>query len=436
MVLKNEHILLMQPRSRKFYARSFDSGETNSHPPIGLVSLAGALQGHGYKVRILDQVVERLSRLQFMTILEEFCPAIIGISVLTETFHVAEEFAATIKQKQKDCQVVFGGVFASFEYETIMRNKFVDFVVRFEGEDTFLELLEHLQYPESFACARIPGLVYRHNGKILVNPRRRKVKRLDAFPLMDPNIIDLAHYTHGGTISSGRGCGYHCIFCSSASMFGSATRARSAENLFAEVYYMHEKFRIKEFCFVDQAFTASRQRTKRFCQYVLNSNLGLKWRCLSRIDAVSEVLLKLMIRAGCTEIEYGIESGDPAVLEKIGKGITRKKITEVIEFSRALGLKVVCFFMLGHYADTINSMERTIEFALKLRNRYGVEIIPRMNTPFPGTYQYEHAAELGLQTHADDWDDFSYCEAIVSSAAFSKEDLRTLYFDFVNRIAA
>jgi radical SAM superfamily enzyme YgiQ (UPF0313 family) len=428
------NILLIQPRTKKFYVRSFESGGQNSHPPVGLQVLAGSLRCHGHQVQILDMLLHKVSRTQFSDLLETFKPDLVGITVMTEYFSEADKIAAEVRKKLTNCWIVIGGAFASFEFETVMQNEAVDFVVRFEGEDTVLELLEHLQYPEFFRLNQIPGLVYRTADGLQVNPRRQPNKRLDAQPFPDREVLPPEGYTHGGTISSGRGCGYHCIFCSSSAVFGTAARMRTAENLFAEIYYLYKHFGIQEFYFVDQAFTASRRRTRALCNYLLVGKLDIRWRCLSRVDAVSPELLDLMVRAGCREIEFGVESGDPAVLEKIDKGITPEKILETIAIATKLGLKVVCFFMLGHHADTIDSMKRTIEFALNLVESYSVQVIPRINTPFPGTFQYEHAAELGLRIHADCWEDYSYVEPIISNSHFTQEQLRELYVDFVQRI--
>jgi len=428
------NILLLQPRTKKFYVRSFESGGENSHPPVGLQVLAGCLRCHGHQVRILDMLLQKVTKTQFTGLLEDFKPELVGITVLTEYFGEAQKLAAEIKKRLRTCRIVVGGAFASFEFETVMQNDAVDFVIRFEGEDTLLELLEHIRFPDFFSPDRIPGLVYRTADGLQVNPVRPRTKRFDAQPLQDREVLPPSWYTHSGTISSGRGCGYHCVFCSASTMFGTAARMRSAENLFAEIYYLYRHFSLKEFYFVDQAFTASERRTRAVCNFILASKLDIHWRCLSRVDAVSQELLALMVSAGCREIEFGVESGDPGVLDKIGKGITPEIIVETVNLATRLGLKVVCFFMLGHHADTIESIKRTIEFGLNLIKSYSVKVIPRINTPFPGTFQYEHAAQLGLQIHADCWEDYSYVEPIISSDNFTQEQLRQLYINFVQRI--
>lgn len=434
MAVRLGRILLIQPRSRKFVAQTFATGELNSYPPTGILTLASVLKCHGYEVRVMDMLVQKITKKQFEQILAEFQPDVVGINSLTETFRVAEQIAFEVKRQLERCRIVFGGVFPTFEYETVMENREVDYVIRFEGENGFLELLEHLSHPEQFHINRVAGLVYRDGDRLCCNPVRAASERLDAQPFVDREIVPISSYTHGGTIVSGRGCGYHCIFCSSASMFGAAARVRSAENLFAEVYYLNHKFGLKKFHFVDQAFTASRQRVKTFCRYLADSHLDIHWLCMSRIDTIERDLLERMKSAGCNEIEYGIESGDPEVLRKIGKGITLERASKVIEWSRGLGMTVTCFFILGHYADTPESMKRTIALAKRWIDQYGVEVIAHMNTPFPGTYQYEHASELGLGIHAEDWDDFTYADAIVSNDSFTVDQLRSSYFDFIKEV--
>jgi radical SAM superfamily enzyme YgiQ (UPF0313 family) len=152
------------------------------------------------------------------------------------------------------------------------------------------------------------------------------------------------------------------------------------------------------------------------------------WSCLSRADVVTEDLLERMFRAGCREMQMGIESASPEILGKLGKGVSREQIENALRLAQEFGFVTNGSIILGHPWDTLDTMKLTVEFALDLRDKYGVSVYAGVNTPFPGTYQYEHAAELGIRIHTSRWNDFRPNNPIISTPHFSLDELRELYF--------
>jgi radical SAM superfamily enzyme YgiQ (UPF0313 family) len=121
------------------------------------------------------------------------------------------------------------------------------------------------------------------------------------------------------SIICSRGCPFNCRFCSVTKMWGARCRFRSVESVITELKEMNTKYDITYVSFWDDTFTLNKRFVKRLCDSILKENLNLRWTCYSRVDTVSKNLLKLMKKAGCIAIFYGVESGSEKVLHIVGK---------------------------------------------------------------------------------------------------------------------
>jgi len=146
--------------------------------------------------------------------------------------------------------------------------------------------------------------------------------------------------------------------------------------------------------------------------------VDFSWTCLGRVDHVTPENLRLMRRAGCWQISYGIESGSQAILEAIGKRITLEQIRTAVSATRAAGIQAKGFFIVGHPGETAETLRSTIEFALELPLN---DISVTMLTPFPGTELYRRAAEFGQ--FDDDWRKLNLLNAVFVPHGLSVEAL-------------
>lgn len=425
--MKNK-VLLILATNDKYLKKKF--AEDSSSPPLGLTSIASVLKIHGYKCEIIDLSVEFLSISEFKEKVLAYSPHLVGISSYTETYNSAINIAQLIKQILPNVEIVLGGPHVTFLPEEALSIKEVDFVIRNEGESTIIELMEYINN-NSYPIHKIKGLAYKlNNDEIIVNEKRPYITNLDILPINTSKLISEDYnYKLTETIIGTRGCPGNCIFCSSRSMSGLRYRMRSAENIFNEIYYVYIKEGKDYFNIFDDTFTASRSRLKKFCDLMIQANIPVKWRCDSRADILSEDVLDLLKRAGCIAIHIGIESGSQEVLNKLGKGINLVKAENIISYANDIGIKVMCSFMIGHHCDTQNTVKQTISLALKFKRKYNAYIAFSTNTPFPGTYLYEHAKKLGITIHETRWDHFNLIEPVISTKYLSQEDLRNIIFE-------
>jgi radical SAM superfamily enzyme YgiQ (UPF0313 family) len=403
-------------------------GERKRFPHIGLMYLATYLQEVGHEAKIFD-LWQKGIRWQHLTEeLDRLDPQLIGFNVHTESYDVSLDLSKRLKARYPEAKIVWGGAFPSFAYPELLQNEVIDYIVRFEGEIVITNLVKHVLDPASFPVEDIASMAYRQNGAVVANPIEKPLRDLNSLPFIDRSLVCFDDYVFP-SISSSRGCPSDCTFCASRAFWGKRVRFRSAENIFQEVLSLYEKYGLLEFVIVDDTFTAYPPRTIEFCKKLLETGIPFRWFCESRVDVASRELLEIMHRAGCGEIQFGIESGCQEILTKLRKGITVEQIENAFSLAQEFDYTTIGSFILGHPWDTVDTMKRTIEFIYNLRQKNNVDTVyGSPNTPFPGCWQYEHADELGLKIHAKSWSEFRLNNPIVSAPGFTLDQLRELYF--------
>jgi len=395
-----------------------------STPPLGLGYIASVLRENGFSVKIIDNMVERLSPEELMKRIEG--SSILGISVTTPAFKKALYYAKEIKKRFQDIIIIFGGPHASFTPHEILRNDCVDAVCIGEGEETMLEVAEKVEIGESLENVR--GVVYREDGRIVENERREFIENLDFLPFPAFDLMPLEKYSlfgerlgHFPMITS-RGCPFGCRYCVSSALFGRRFRARSAENVVDEMEWLVNEFQADRIAFSDDTFTLDKRRVERICEEILRRGLDVEWTCTSRIDTVSDELLRKMKKAGCTHIYYGVESASERVLEYYGKGIKLEDVKRVVEMTKEEGLSVTCSFIIGAPFETKEEMMKTLRFSIELNPDYAQF---SLLTPYPGTEIYEELKEKGLLL-SEDYDEFTAVNPVLKNENLSSEELSSM----------
>jgi radical SAM superfamily enzyme YgiQ (UPF0313 family) len=195
-----------------------------------------------------------------------------------------------------------------------------------------------------------------------------------------------------------RGCPYQCTFCD-RKVFGNLTRGHSPERVVAEVEEALHRYGAREIRFFDDTFTYDKKRVLTICEMFLQKGLRFPWTCLTRVGAVTQELLKTMKEAGCWQVLYGLESGDPRMLAALKKGHTVEQNEQAVRWAQEVGLGVRGDFIVGTPAETKESLERTLQFTKRLKLDYA-----HFNkfVPFAGTELYEELVEQGYEFDISD----------------------------------
>lgn len=402
--------------------------EIASMPPLGQMYIASYLKKNGYDVRILDLVVERMSNDEFIKYVESYNPLVVGVSSFYESWSAMRSLCKVVKKFFPNIYLVIGGNGATFSYEEILNTTNTDFVILGEGEITFLELCDALN-KDKRAINDISGISFKVEEKVIMNPSKR-ILELDKLPFPDRNSIDIKKYTYPYTICTTRGCVGECKFCSSKAFYGRKIIFRTIDNIIEEIKFLKENYFLTQFYIVDDSFTINKKRAIEFCNRLNQLNYNLSWFCEARADTADEELLTALRKAGCFKIQFGMESGNNEILQKIGKNTTTEQIENAVKVASDLGMDINLSFIIGHAWDTLSTIEESFEFALKMRKLYQANVLCSINTPYPGTFNYTHRDELGIKILTENWDHYRMNSSVMDTKYIDHLTLNRLLYEF------
>ncbi|HHT9153405.1 MAG TPA: B12-binding domain-containing radical SAM protein, partial [Candidatus Hypogeohydataceae bacterium YC40] len=293
----------------------------------------------------------------------------VGITAFTTEVPAASVVAQKVKARWPNLPVALGGPHATAVPEEVLNDyPSIDVCVIGEGEETSLHLLEVLA-GRSADLSQIKGIAYRTpSGKLKINEPRPQINDLDSLPFPGWDLFEVSCYNDVFMVSSSRGCPYPCYFCT-PSYLGKKVRVRHFRKVVDEVEYIVDSFGARKIQFADATLSLMEENTYRLCEEIINRGLNKKieWVCETRADSVNEALLEKMKEAGCRWIALGVETGDERILkEVIKKGETKEHVRNAVKLAKKVGINVRCFFLFGHYTETIETIRNTIDFALEL----------------------------------------------------------------------
>lgn len=385
-------------------------------PPLGIAYIAAVLERAGHEVEVIDAIADALSRSDVAARVRSFGPRLVGITAMTPTFRGTQE-AATIAKAEGALTVVGGVHMAMFARETLTHDCF-DYGVIGEGEDTIVELAEALESGRS--VEHIEGLAYKgRNGEIVVG-RERIVENLDSLPFPAFHLLPMQKYSsiiglHPVTTMMGsRGCPYKCSFCYKTPS-DKQYRRRSPANIVDEMVHLQRSYGVKEIMFYDDLMP--QQYVRELCEEILHRGLRMAWETPQRVNLVNPELLRLMKRAGCRVLRYGVEQGDPVQMQLVEKRISIDQVKRVFQWTREAGIDAFAYFIVGYAFETPETMRATIELAKELNPRF---VMFTKATPLPGTPLMDMAIEQGLISR-DYWSKFTLGEPMKAIPPFVRD---------------
>lgn len=425
-MISNKRVLLLYPPVSKFERYSSEIGNAGGEQiPLGIYYIASFLSQYDYQVSVVDGEATHLNIPEILKKIKIFNPTYIGISSTTAVFHRALESAKAIKKEFPDKKIILGGPHISSNVLHAMSFQEFDYGVIGEGEAAIKELLDALI--EKKQIDDIKGLTFRNKNKeIIITPKREGIANLDILPFPAYDLInDISIYTPPPSnyktlpvinMITSRGCPSQCTFCD-RSVFGEKYRQRSAQNIVNEIKYLKQKYGVREIAFVDDTFMLIKKRIFEIFELLDHENIHFYWTCMSRINIMDYEFLKYIKSKGCWHISFGIESGDENILKIIRKNISFEKTEQVIKWCHELGIKTKGFFIIGHPGETLETINKTIKFACKLKLD---DIVVTINTPIPGSEQHNEAAKYGTLDYTD-WSQWNYWRPVFVPHGLSKE---------------
>jgi anaerobic magnesium-protoporphyrin IX monomethyl ester cyclase len=392
---------------------------------LGLGYLAAVLEKNQYQVDVIDCQVMKLSLEDFRTEISKRQPNIVGVTSTTLTYKTALKLVKIAKEACPNCITIAGGPHVTFwDDKALEECSELDIVVRREGENTILELVQRIEAEKSYSD--VVGTTCRKDGKIVRNPDREYIEDLDSLPFPARHLwpMDrLREYEDILYLATSRGCVYWCEFCTTVRMHGRKYRIRSPKNVADELEFLHKTYGVSKFTFCDDAFTVDQPRTEELCNEIKKRGLKIEWNCGTRVDMLTKDLLVKMKEAGCISVWFGVESGSQQVLDAMKKGITPELTTKVLGWVRELGLKPIPNVILGFPGETKESAWKTIKFVEKISP--GEVGFYNIATPFPGTPMYDLVKEKGW-LRVTDFDMYDTTKPIFETPSLSMKELGKL----------
>lgn len=308
---------------------------------------------------------------------------VVGISTTTST--CKEAYGIARYAREKGIPVIIGGVHATFMPEEALQ--YCDYVCRGEGDFTFIQLLTCLERGE--APLTVPGVSFKVGGKIRHNPLGDWVN-VEECPVPDLSLFQNLRKIRTFPVMTSRGCPYRCTFCSVTQMFGHRYRCRTDDQVLAEL----EQYKGKNVFFCDDHFTANPERTKKLLKKMIESGILPKWwGAQVRADAAKdEELLTLMRKAKCGTVYVGMESINPETLKAYNKHQSVADIEYCVKRFHEFGIHVHGMFVFGGDDDTVETIRKTVNFALQAR----IDTVQFLIlVPLPGTPVFKKLEQEG-----------------------------------------
>ena len=198
---------------------------------------------------------------------------------------------------------------------------------------------------------------------------------------------------------------------------GKEIRTREIESIIHEIKYLKERWNVQYLRFFDEVFIGSKFRIRALCEAMIEENLNIFWWCQTQVRLIDEDLLKVMKKAGCIEIAYGVESGSDVMLEDMKKGIDVDVIRDVLKATDRANIRISLNLLAGTPAETVDTLRETRDFLIAL-NYINWANIPTIEfvVPLPGTELFDTAVAEGL---IDDPETF-VVEALAKMDKYSK----------------
>ncbi len=405
---------MVRTRSKKvvFFFPAFSSTEATA--PLGILAVATPLLNAGYQVCLIDSTITPNFRKR---VLEELDDALcLAVSLVTgPMIREVVEIARETKRLYPSLPVVLGGWHPSLLPDQTLAAAYVDVVVIGQGEEALLEVVRRIEARESLAG--IDGAGYKEDGRIIFN-KPRALKPLTEMPPKAYHLADFDAYERvcgrrWANYATSLACPYNCGYCTNAGVYGRKWNGLPPEQVAEESTDLATRYRLSLLWFIDDNFMVDRERTMGIAEELIRRNAKFEWSIQATTNLVirhSVDELKLLRRAGLTQISMGADAGTPRVMHLMNKDFQKlETIHQAAERIAAAGIRPSFNIIFGYPGETEIERRGSIALVMDICRKYpGAEFWTNIFTPYPGSPVMEHAFELGIEVPKtlEGWSDY------------------------------
>jgi len=374
-------IILLNPRATKPRNRRF---------PLSVMALGAVLEGRE-EYEIVDGNIDDNPTQTILDLIRTRDVELLGVTVMPgPQMAAAITVSRAMRQLHPKLPIVWGGYFPSIYTDAALNARYVDYVVRGQGEDTLLELIDAIRGKR--ALEGILGLSYKDIFGLHRHNAERLMKGPDAFPwspfhrvpvekYLRPSFFGKRTAAHHASI----GCPFRCSFCGVHAAYGTRELLESPARTEAILRHLKTEYGADSVQFYDMNFLMGENHARELAARI--APLRMRWWCEARVDIFnrySDAALEALKRAGCAMIFFGAESGSDWVLKEMQKDITTEQTIAVAKRIRQFGIIPEFSFVIGNPRDPERDTRETLQFIRKLKRiNAKSEIIIYHYTPVP-----------------------------------------------------
>lgn len=334
-------------------------------------------------------------------------PDIVAFSAYTGNYKWCLSMARAIKE-QAAIPIVFGGVHATSVPEVVLQNKFIDFVIRGEGEYAMFDLIEHLlnNQPKS-ALIGVENICFKLENKIFLNKPRPYIKDLDLLPFPDKDLFFLKEplfINNPYLIMTSRGCPYSCNYCSNNMLHSlydfenKHVRRRSPDNVIEELIEIKRYGNIRSICFADDIFTSSKLWLEDFIKKY-KSQIGLPFYCNIHPLSFNRDVAGLLKEGGCRLVFLGVQSGSERIRKEIFlRGESNESIIKAVDYLREVKIKISADNIFGAPGENESDLRESLDLYRLIKPDM---LLSFWLTYYPGTSMIAIAKKEGILSDND-----------------------------------
>lgn len=322
-----------------------------------------------------------------------FDPGIICLQVTSHAvFKITASLIEKIHEKYPGVRIVIVGPFATNAYKAILSIYPLVIVVRGEAEETMLELTAALFAKDDLYAVK--GIAFSNAGSVVETLERPLIIDLDKLPFPKQIVFK----DTSAAILTARGCPFNCSFCCLDANSRNRIRYRSIENVMRELEYIRENYPEQKSVFIlDDTFLLNRKRVIAFCNEVIKRELKFDFSCQGRVRPLSADVVKKLVQAGFSQVHFGFESGNDAILRQAHKLITKNDMLRAIRLFANTNILVRAYLIVGLPGETWQTIKETGLFMQKLQKIKYIRFWPLgIALVHPNTELFEKMKEAKL----------------------------------------
>ena len=429
-------LALVNPGSRGRIYQKLGATLTAVENPVWAGLIATFVRQKGFTVQIVDAEAGQLTPEQTAEQVAALNPRLVTVvvyghqpSASTQNMTGASAIATAIKRHAPETRLLMlGGHVAALPERTLSEER-CDYVTRDEGLYAVVDLLTALRDTDAPDLRRIPGLAYRTDGGVALNPAAPLVTNLDAdMPGIAWDLLPMSAYrAHNwhcfghlqrepyAAIYTTLGCPYHCSFCCIQAPFKEGEKGMglrtsvnsyrfwSPARVIEEIDVLVNRYGVRNIKFADEMFVLNPRHVMGICDLIIERGYDLNIWAYARVDTVKDAMLDKLKRAGFNWLAFGIEAANEGVLADVDKRYHVDEVYETVRKVKAAGISIIGNYIFGLPEDTAETMEQTLRLALDLECEFA-NFYTAM--AYPGSPLHAQAVQQGWRL-PDTWTGYS-----------------------------